>query len=362
MHSDHIDASEIRRFEQQYAEHPESFVFARLADAYRKAGNPERALEILAGGLERHPEYISAHIVHARCLLDLRRGADAAGAWRRVVDLDPENLVALRELTELALAAEDQEAARRWGERLAQIEPLGEETARLLSEAAQLARESERTASQPERTVSQPERTVSQPELSSATAGTADEAEDRQAEGVSALREAGMITATMADLYLQQGLYEEAAAIYWELVKRHPADPSLRERLAKARSLGAGPRGEGLADRPEGAVEGLETWARDLEAGLDDWVRHERPTAIGAAGAGADGQAGAERASAPEGGGIRAHLQALIHGRARLERFHDSDADANEERQSTLAEGGEKVPEPERSFPGFGDWLRRRKR
>jgi tetratricopeptide (TPR) repeat protein len=342
MHSDHIDASEIRRFEQQYAEHPESFVFARLADAYRKAGNPERALEILAGGLERHPEYISAHIVHARCLLDLRRGADAAGAWRRVVDLDPENLVALRELTELALAAEDQEAARRWGERLAQIEPLGEETARLLSEAAQLARESERTASQPE--------------LSSATAGTADEAEDRQAEGVSALREAGMITATMADLYLQQGLYEEAAAIYWELVKRHPADPSLRERLAKARSLGAGPRGEGLADRPEGAVEGLETWARDLEAGLDDWVRHERPTAIGAVGA------GAERASAPEGGGIRAHLQALIHGRARLERFHDSDADANEERESTLAEGGEKVPEPERSFPGFGDWLRRRKR
>ena len=342
MHSDHIDASEIRRFEQQYAEHPESFVFARLADAYRKAGNPERALEILAGGLERHPEYISAHIVHARCLLDLRRGADAAGAWRRVVDLDPENLVALRELTELALAAEDQEAARRWGERLAQIEPLSEETARLLSEAAQLARESERTASQPE--------------LSSATAGTADEAEDRQAEGVSALREAGMITATMADLYLQQGLYEEAAAIYWELVKRHPADPSLRERLAKARSLGAGPRGEGLADRPEGAVEGLETWARDLEAGLDDWVRHERPTAIGAVGA------GAERASAPEGGGIRAHLQALIHGRARLERFHDSDADANEERESTLAEGGEKVPEPERSFPGFGDWLRRRKR
>ena len=51
MQSNHIEASQIRRFEQQYEENPESFVFARLADAHRKAGNAERGLEILERGL-----------------------------------------------------------------------------------------------------------------------------------------------------------------------------------------------------------------------------------------------------------------------------------------------------------------------
>ena len=117
MHSDQSQASQIRRFEQQYEENPESFVFARLADAHRKAGHAERALQILERGLERHPEYMSAHIVLARCLTDLGREPEAEEAWRRVLELDPQNLVALRQLAELSIAAGDRASARTWAPR-----------------------------------------------------------------------------------------------------------------------------------------------------------------------------------------------------------------------------------------------------
>ncbi|MFQ5529096.1 MAG: hypothetical protein ACE5FP_01980, partial [Gemmatimonadota bacterium] len=63
MNPDPLDNEEIRRFEEQYRRMPDSLVFARLADAYRKAGDPNRALEILEAGISRHREYASAHIV-----------------------------------------------------------------------------------------------------------------------------------------------------------------------------------------------------------------------------------------------------------------------------------------------------------
>ena len=44
MPLDESAEDEIRRFEEQFSQQPESLVFARLADAHRKAGDPHRAL------------------------------------------------------------------------------------------------------------------------------------------------------------------------------------------------------------------------------------------------------------------------------------------------------------------------------
>ena len=116
-------SDEIRRFEEQYERQPDSLVFARLADAYRKAGEPKRALSVLEHGLLRHPDYPSGHIVHARTLRDLGRLDESLESFRRVLELDASNLVAMRELAGLAEERGDVEEARHWYERLAQIEP-----------------------------------------------------------------------------------------------------------------------------------------------------------------------------------------------------------------------------------------------
>ncbi len=127
MTPDSSSNDEIRRFEEQYERQPDSLVFARLADAYRKAGNPERAISILEEGLSRHPDYPSGHIVHARTLRDLGRVEDTLDSFRRALELDASNLVAIRELAGLAEERGDADEARHWYERLIQIEPANSE-------------------------------------------------------------------------------------------------------------------------------------------------------------------------------------------------------------------------------------------
>lgn len=123
MTPDSSSNEEIRRFEEQYERQPDSLVFARLADAYRKAGEPKRALSVLEDGLLRHPDYPSGHIVHARTLRDLGRLDETLESFRRVLELDASNLVAIRELASLAEERGDVDEARHWYERLVQIEP-----------------------------------------------------------------------------------------------------------------------------------------------------------------------------------------------------------------------------------------------
>jgi tetratricopeptide (TPR) repeat protein len=93
--------SEIEKLERRWNENPLGLTFAPLAEAYRKAGDPARALELLEIGLAQHPNYVPAHIVRGRCNLDAN-GEDAAEvAFLRVIELDPENAIALRSLADI---------------------------------------------------------------------------------------------------------------------------------------------------------------------------------------------------------------------------------------------------------------------
>ena len=97
-----MSSSEIAKLETRWRENPQGLTFAPLAEAYRKLREPARALEVLAEGLGRHPDYIPASIVLGRCHLDLGNGAEAEAAFRRVLELDDENAIALRALADLA--------------------------------------------------------------------------------------------------------------------------------------------------------------------------------------------------------------------------------------------------------------------
>ncbi len=93
--------SEIDKLERRHRENPEGRTFAPLADAYRKAGDLPRALEVLKAGLAHHPDYLSASIVLGRCHLDLGDLASAEAAFRRVLELDKENVIAIKALADI---------------------------------------------------------------------------------------------------------------------------------------------------------------------------------------------------------------------------------------------------------------------
>src|SRR5688572_15773597 len=118
---------EIAKLEALYATNPAGRVFTHLAEAYRKAGEYDRARTILEQGLEKHPTYASAHVVFGRVLMDLNMSDKAVAAFRKVLQLDPHNLVALRSLGDLARAAGRNAEAMGYFEELRHLDPSNDE-------------------------------------------------------------------------------------------------------------------------------------------------------------------------------------------------------------------------------------------
>ena len=123
---------EIAKLEALYESNPEGRVFTHLAEAYRKAGEYERARSILEKGLEKHPSYASAHVVLGRVFADLNDIPQARASFRHVLDLDPHNLVALRSLGDLARGAGNNEEALGYFEELRHQDPGNDEVDRII--------------------------------------------------------------------------------------------------------------------------------------------------------------------------------------------------------------------------------------
>jgi len=119
--------SEIEKLERRFQENPQGLTFAPLAEAYRKSGDPQRALEKLTPGLELHPDYIPASIVLGRCHLDLKDDASAENAFLHVLELDTENVIALKALADITERGTRFGDAARWLEQLLVVDRSNDE-------------------------------------------------------------------------------------------------------------------------------------------------------------------------------------------------------------------------------------------
>jgi tetratricopeptide (TPR) repeat protein len=106
--------SEIEKLERRYAENPQGLTFAPLAEVHRKNGDIARALDLLRPGLELHPDYIPASIVLGRCHLDLGDLPSAETAFSHVLELDGENVIALKALADINERLHHFDQAERW--------------------------------------------------------------------------------------------------------------------------------------------------------------------------------------------------------------------------------------------------------
>src|SRR5687768_16144699 len=126
---------EIAKLEALYASNPGGRVFVHLAEAYRKAGEHDRARRILTEGLERHSDSASAYVVLGRVLADAEEDTEAEAAFQRVLELDSGNLVALRWLGDLARKHGRAEEARAHYRELLARNPNNQEVRDLLDVA-----------------------------------------------------------------------------------------------------------------------------------------------------------------------------------------------------------------------------------
>lgn len=125
---------EIARLEALFAANPEGRIFTHLAEAYRKSGDTLRARQVLEHGLARHGDHASAHVVLGRVLWDEGDLTGATQAFRRVVELDPQNSVAVRALADLAASLGHVEDALSHYRNLLSLDPGNDEVQRRIVE------------------------------------------------------------------------------------------------------------------------------------------------------------------------------------------------------------------------------------
>ncbi len=91
---------QIYHYLKKYQADPRSRVFAPLAEAYRKAGLPDEAIEICRDGIRHHPHFIGGRVALARALFDKGDYEGTVRELESVVVDAPDNLVAQKLLAE----------------------------------------------------------------------------------------------------------------------------------------------------------------------------------------------------------------------------------------------------------------------
>lgn len=88
--------------------------FLAVADEHRREGRPREAIDILEAGLAQNPSSVAGFVALGRLLQQTGQLDKAIGSFQSALKLDPQNLVAIRQLAEVHLArGEKVEAIKR---------------------------------------------------------------------------------------------------------------------------------------------------------------------------------------------------------------------------------------------------------
>jgi hypothetical protein len=151
-------AARIDELLSKFAENPRRY-FAPLANEYRKAGDLAQAIALCREHLPNQPHHMSGHIVLGQALYEHGEQAEALSVFEAALALDPENLIALRHLGDIARLRGDASAARRWYGRVLDADPRNDDIAALLASLAARATPRDVTP------VSMPEVVAAEPEV-----------------------------------------------------------------------------------------------------------------------------------------------------------------------------------------------------
>jgi tetratricopeptide (TPR) repeat protein len=104
---------EIGKYRAILEKDPQSRVFAPLAEAYRKAGYLDEAIETARAGLDHHPSYLSGRVALARALFEKGESAEAKSEISQVIQAAPDNLMAHKLIGQVHLQGGDPAAAEK---------------------------------------------------------------------------------------------------------------------------------------------------------------------------------------------------------------------------------------------------------
>jgi tetratricopeptide (TPR) repeat protein len=128
-------SARIDELTKKFEENPRRY-FAPLANEYRKAGQLDQAIAICQQHLAEQPTHMSGHIVFGQALFEAGQFDEAQRVFTAALALDPENLIALRHLGDIARTSGDTAQAGAWYQRVLDADPRNDEIAELVREMA----------------------------------------------------------------------------------------------------------------------------------------------------------------------------------------------------------------------------------
>ncbi|HET9480681.1 MAG TPA: tetratricopeptide repeat protein, partial [Candidatus Polarisedimenticolia bacterium] len=247
---------------------PGSRLFLELARGLHEDGRFADAAAACEHGLRAHPSYLSARVLLGRIYFDMGRTDEARETMETVLSVAPDNLIARRVLADICLESGDNAGALERLRALLAFTPGDAEIARRIEEI-------EAGGSPPAAPATAPQ-TFSAASTSSTVPVPAAAAEPDGA------RHAALATPTLAEIYVQQGLPEQAAEVYREILQGDPAHDEARTRLGEIEAaLRQRPDPEAAGRRRR--IEALQGWLRTIRsarpAGPDAGPRHGEPGA-----------------------------------------------------------------------------------
>ncbi len=161
------------------------------------------ALQIIRKGLERHPDFGPAHIVLARVLCQLEDFSGSIAAFEQALELDGDNLAALVGYARVKILLGDELAAREILLKARSLSPADPVINKLLLSLPEQFEDEVDTAEQGE--------------------AACDEAADDNPRH--------LVSQTLAELYLAQGLTEKALELFRTLSQQDPDNLALRRKV-----------------------------------------------------------------------------------------------------------------------------------
>jgi tetratricopeptide (TPR) repeat protein len=183
----------IQGYTQQLKDDPNSECFLPLAQGYDKLGLLDAALSAIKGGLVHHPDNLQGQIMLAQFLCKNSQFDDSVTTYEKILQQTPDCVEALIGMARLSMVQEHYQRAEEYFQRAQTLAP---DHALVVAFATEMGVNVEIDAD-------------------------IDNDDDPLA----------VVTATMAELYIKQGLQEKAVDVYQILLKQQPDNRIFRARL-----------------------------------------------------------------------------------------------------------------------------------
>jgi len=217
-------SAKIDEYKAALARDPKSTLFVALADAYRQAGQVDDALEVALRGTWELPQFADGYAAVGRVYSQRRVFGKAEAAFYRALSVNQMCIPAYKGLATIYRNQGDAQKASDILTKAIMLDPGDMSLQKMiesLSSPTGVAREADQVISEP---IAEQEPAMPQ------TSG-----------GMKPIT-----TATIADIYIEQGLYDKALEVYHELLSENPQNVSVQQKILELEALMNG----GVPEKP----------------------------------------------------------------------------------------------------------------